>query len=435
MQDLLIKNGKALFFKENDVVLNKKDILIKNGKIAKIEDKITEKEIENLKIIDATDKIVMPGLINTHAHIPMSIFRETTEGCKLYEWLTEKIWPIEDKLTKEDVYFASMLSCIEMISTGTTCINDQYFMSEEIRKAVRNCKVRAVITRTIMDTDGSLEERVKEFIDLYNSRDLNEDLITYSVAPHSLYTCSDKCLETTANLAKEYNLPIHVHFLESIDEIDDIQKKHGKPAIEVLKKHFDGIHTILAHGVHLNDHDIEILKTMDCGIAHNPISNMRLGCSIADTTKYISQGINVALGTDGQGSGSNLDMFETMRVACLIQGGIHENEARLTAKDAIHMATINGAKLLGLENKIGSIEIGKDADLILINIEESLENITMLPNLNEIANLVYNTSGKNVDTTIVKGNILMEGRKIQIDGVNVDEIIAKCKQIQYNSDV
>lgn len=134
-------------------------------------------------------------------------------------------------------------------------------------------------------------------------------------------------------------------------------------------------------------------------------------------------------GTDGQGSGSNLDMFEAMRVACLMQGGIHENEQRLTAKDVIKMATINGAKLLGLQDKIGSIEIGKDADIILVNIKENLDNITMLPNLNKIANLVYNTSGKNVDTTIVKGNVLMENRKIQIDGIDVNEIVEKCKNI------
>ena len=137
-------------------------------------------------------------------------------------------------------------------------------------------------------------------------------------------------------------------------------------------------------------------------------------------------------GTDGQGSGSNLDMFEAMRVACLIQGGIHENEQRLTAKDVIKMATINGAKLLGLQDKIGSIEIGKDADIILVNIKENLDNITMLPNLNKIANLVYNTSGKNVDTTIIKGNVLMENRKIQIDGIDINEIVEKCKKIIEN---
>lgn len=425
MQDLLIKGGKVLLFKDNDVSIQKKDVLIENGKITQIKEKIEErKEIKKIEVID---HIVMPGLINTHAHIPMSIFRETTEGCKLYEWLNEKIWTREDKLTKEDVYWASMLSYYEMIATGTTTINDQYFMSEEIRHAAEDCKVRAVITRPIMDADGRFAQRVKEFREFYESRDRNNDLITYSVAPHSLYTCSDACLQVTADLAREYDLPIHVHFLESIDEIEDIKKQHKKKAIEVLKQFFDGIHTILAHGVHLDAEDIKILKTMDCGIAHNPISNLRLGCTIADTTKYIKEGLNVALGTDGQGSGSNLDMFEAMRVACLIQGGIHENEERITAKDVLRMATINGAKLLGLEEKIGSIEVGKDADLIIVNTKESLDNITMLPNLNEIANLVYNTSGRNVDTTIVKGEVLMENRQMKIG--DVQSVINKCKEI------
>ena len=424
MNKILIKNGKVLLLKNEDIVIENKDILIENGKIVKIERNIQDNAD---KVIDAQNHIVMPGLINTHAHIPMSIFRETTEGCKLYEWLNDKIWPIEDKLTREDIYWASMLSYIEMISTGTTCVNDQYFMPEQIREAAVNTGVRAVITRPIVDMGGDLQTRINEFRELYESRDENNALITYSVAPHSLYTCSDKALEACTSLAKEYNLPIHVHFLESIDEIEDIKNKHGRPAIQVLRDYFKDVHTRLAHCVKLTDEDIEVLKTMDCGIAHNPISNLRLGCKIADTTKYLKQGLNVALGTDGQGSGSNMDMFEAMRVACLAQGGIHENEERITAKDAVKMATINGAKLLQLDNKIGSIEVGKDADIILVNIEEKLDNITMLPNLNKIANLVYNTSGRSVDTTIVKGNILMENR--QIKNVDVNEVIMKCNKI------
>lgn len=292
MESIVIKSGKVLLFKNNDVVIEKKEILVQNGKIVKIEDEINE---PNSYIVDAKDCIVMPGLINTHSHIPMSIFRETTEGCSLYEWLHEKIWPKEEKLTEEDIYYASMLTFAEMISTGTACINDQYFITEQIRKAAKEAKVRAVLTRPLMDTDDTLEMRVQEFIKLYETRDKEDDLITYSVAPHGLYTCSEKALKKAAELAKEYNLPIHVHFLESIDEIQDIQNLHGKPAIEVLKEHFDGIHTILAHGVKLTDDDIEILKTMDCGIAHNPVSNLRLGCKIADTTKYLKEGINVAL--------------------------------------------------------------------------------------------------------------------------------------------
>lgn len=424
---MIIKNGNVLLFKDNDVVIEKTDVKIKDGKIVKIDNNLELEDGE--KVIDAKEKVVMPGLINTHTHIAMSIFRGTFEGCSLYTWLNEKIWPIEAKLTREDVYNASMLSIAEMISTGTTCFNDHYFFAEETRKAVEETGMRAVLTRVLMDTDGddAGQTRIDEFEKFYDTRDENNDLITYTVSPHGLYTCSSKCLEKASSLARKYNLPVHVHFLESIDEIDNIKKMHGMTGVEVLKRYFDGIHTILAHGVKLNDEDIEELKHMDIGIAHNPISNLRLGCKIADTTKYTKNNINVALGTDGQGSGNNLDMFETLRTACLIQGGIHENEDRLTSKDAIKMATINGAKLLKIDDKVGSIEEGKDADIILVDMSQSLDNITKLPNNDIISNLVYNTCGRDVDTTIVKGNILMEARRLK--NINIEGIIEKIHKI------
>ena len=183
------------------------------------------------------------------------------------------------------------------------------------------------------------------------------------------------------------------------------------------------MHIILAHGVKISDEDIKVLKTLDCGIAHCPISNLRLGCKIADTTKYLDEGINVALGTDGQGSGNNLDMFEAMKIAGLIQGGIHENEKRISAKDVIKMATINGAKLLGLEDKIGSIEVGKRADIIIVNISDKLDNVKMLPNIDIVSNLVYNADGKNVDTTIVNGQVLMENRNVKV--IDTNKVVKK----------
>ena len=423
---MLIKDGKVILFKDNDVSAENKDIRIENDIIKQIEDNIESQA--NEKVIDASNKVVMPGLINTHAHITMSIFRGTFEGCNLYTWLHEKIWPIEAELTEDQVYDATMLSILEMISTGTTCVNDHYFFSKKIRQALEESKMRAVLTRVLMDSDGkeASEQRINEFIDLYETRDKNNNLITYTVSPHSLYTCSDALLEKSKELAIKYNLPIHTHFLESIDEIEDIQKLHGEEASKVLKKYFDGIHLILAHCVKLNDEDIEILKTLDCGIAHNPISNFRLGCKIADTTKYLKNGINVALGTDGQGSGNNLDMFEAMKVAALSQGGIYENEKFINSRDVLKMATINGAKLLGLDKEIGSIEEGKKADLIIVDIAPKLDNIKMVPNNDVISNLVYNIEGRNVETTIVNGEILMENRKFV--NLNVEKIIEKMKK-------
>ncbi len=422
---MLIKNGNVIIFEEDDVKVKKLDIRINGDIIEEMEEKLDEKIGE--KVIDTTDKVVMPGLINTHAHIAMSIFRGTFEGCDLYTWLNEKIWPIEAKLTEEQVYDATMLSILEMISKGTTCVNDHYFFSEQIRKALEESKMRAVITRVLMDNDGkeASENRINEFVELYESRDRNNDLITYSVAPHGLYTCSGEVLRKSRELALKYNLPIHVHFLESINEIESIKELHGDTGANVLKKYFDGLHIILAHGVKISDEDIKVLKTLDCGIAHCPISNLRLGCKIADTTKYLDEGINVALGTDGQGSGNNLDMFEAMKIAGLIQGGIHENEKRISAKDVIKMATINGAKLLGLEDKIGSIEIGKKADIIIVDISDKLDNVKMLPNIDIVSNLVYNADGKNVDTTIVNGQVLMENRNVKV--IDTNKVVKKIK--------
>lgn len=425
-EKILIKNGKVLLFKDNEPTIQDVDVRINNGKIKEVGKDLAKEDAEYT--IDATDKIVMPGLINTHTHIAMCIFRGTFEGCNLYTWLNDKIWPIEAKLTPEQIYNASMYSIIEMISTGTTCANDQYFMAEETRKAAEKLNMRMVITRALMDTDGlDFDKKIQEFKDLYETRNKENDLITYTVSPHGFYTCTPSALEKIRNLALEYKLPIHVHFMESIDEVESIKKLHGMRGSEVLKKYFGDMHTILAHGVKLDDEDIEILKELDCGIAHNPVSNLRLGCKIADTTKYLKNGINVALGTDGQGSGNNLDMFEAMRTACLIQGGIHENEERITSRDAIKMATINGAKLLGLDDKIGSIEKGKDADIILVDISKKLDNITKLPNNDLVSNLVYNTSGRDVDTTIIKGKILMQNREIK--NINVNDIIKNVENI------
>lgn len=228
MKDILIQNGTVLFFTEDtsEIYFEKKDILLSEGKIQKIEDRIESSP--DYTIIDATQKCVMPGLINTHTHLPMSIFRETFEGCTLYDWLQNKIWPLEANLTDEQVYDATMLSYLEQIRTGTTCTNDQYFFSESIRKAARKSKVRTVLTRVLMDSDGerASQKRFEEFENLYNTRTAEDSLITYTVAPHGLYTCSSECLKKASKLADQYHLPVHVHFLESMKEADDIERLH-----------------------------------------------------------------------------------------------------------------------------------------------------------------------------------------------------------------
>ena len=420
---IYIKNATIISMSKNREKIEEDiDIEIENNKIKTIGKNI--KVEENSKIIDATGKVVMPGLINTHSHVPMSIFRETVDGYALQDWLTKKIWPMEDKLTKEDIYYASMLSFIEMIKTGCTAINDMYSMTEEIIKAALDCKIRIQTTRTLMDMNNEDEgkKRFEELEKVLNEYSKKEELITFNVGIHGLYTSSKEYVEKCIEFAKKNELLLHMHFCENTKEVEDIKESYKEEPIKIIEQEFKDIKTILAHCVKLNKQDIEKLSKLDISVSHCPISNLKLGCGIADISEMIKKGINVSLGTDGQGSGSNLDLFETMKFTALLQKGQKEDATEIPAYEVLKMATINGAKTLGLENKIGSIEEGKDADLIILNLEDAVTS----PINDLCSDIVYNAKGINVITTIVNGNILMENRKIKI---NEKEIYDECAKI------
>ncbi len=419
---ILIKNCNLISMSEKREKYEEGiDILINNDKIEAIDKSINQDSCD--KIIDAKGKVVMPGLINTHAHIPMSIFRDTLDGYGLQEWLNDKIWPMEDKLTEEDIYYASLLSCIEMIKGGTTCSNDQYFMTESIIKAVLETGLKIHCTRTLMDIGGNLEERLIELEELIN-RYNNNDKVNINIGVHGLYTCSKECVEKAVDLAKKYNSYIHMHFAENSKELEDIKNLHNTNSpIDLLKEYYKDIHLVLAHCVKVEPDEMGKLKGLDISVAHCPVSNLKLGCGVAKIKEFIDNGINVSLGTDGQGSGNNLDMFSTMAYTALLQKGINEDATILPAYEVIKMATINGAKALNVEDKIGSIEEGKQADVIIIDLEE-----TMTQPINDIfSNIVYNTRPNNVITTIVNGKIIMENRKIS--SINEKEIYEKCNNI------
>lgn len=399
------------------------DIKIDENKIVEIGKNLDKNHVD--KVIDATGKIVMPGLINTHAHVPMSIFRETVDGYNLQDWLSKKIWPMEDKLTNEDIYYASYLSFLEMIQTGTTTINDMYFMTEDIIKAALNTKIRLQTTRTLMNLVGNEEgeNRLKELEELLGSYQGKYENITFNVGIHGLYTSNKQYVEKCIQFAKKYELPIHMHFCENTKEVQDIKNEYEKEPIKVLIDNFKDTKLLLAHGVKIEKEDIKKLKQIgDISISHCPISNLKLGCGIANVQEMIENGINVSLGTDGQGSGSNLDLFEAMKFAALLQKGKEEDAMLMPAYEVLKMATINGAKALGLEEKIGSIEEGKLADIIILN----LDTIVTKPVNDICSDIVYNVKGNNVETTIVNGKILMENRKLQVDN---PEILEKCKEI------
>lgn len=422
---ILIKNCNLISMNlkepENKIQKNM-DILIENEKIIKISKNIKDSAE---KVIDGTEKIVMPGLINTHAHVPMSIFRETVDGYITQDWLTQKIWPVEAKFTEEDVYFASMLSYIEMIYSGTTTINDMYFMQNKIVDAALDTGVRLQVTRTLMDTDGSGERKlveIEEFIKKYKEK---YDTISLNVGIHGLYTNTEEYLQKGLEIAKKYKLPVNMHFCENEQEREDIRKMYNIASpIEPIKKYFKNIHLILAHAVKLTNEEIEKIAKQDIYIAHCPISNLKLGCGIAPITKMQEENICISLGTDGQGSGSNLDMFETMKYTALLQKGYLENPTLMPAYEVLKMATINGAKTLNLENQIGSIEEGKLADIIILNLDSPLT----LPLNDIIAEIVYNVKAQNVETTIVNGKILMENKVFKLKN-DPKVIYEKCENI------
>ncbi len=405
----VIKNGQVITMDPNRKdKIEELDIVIKDDTIVEI---AKDYKGHADKVIDATNKIVMPGLINCHTHLGMSIFRCTNDSLSLMDWLNNKIWPIEDKMTDQDIYYTTLLSCIEMIKTGTTTSADHYFGNLTI-DAIKKSKVRCLFTRVLMDNDNKGKERIHEFIKLYENNKVCSPLITFSVAPHSLYTCSKEYLEEIKNLADKYNLPIHIHFSENLDEINNINNIYKKKSAEVLKDlGFLNTKLILAHGVFIDEDELELLKNKNISIVHNPVSNLNLGCGFAPISKYIENNINVCIGTDGQGSGNSLNMFEHIKYVDMIQKALYKNPLVMNSYDVLKMATINGAKALGLEKEIGSIEENKKADIIILN----LNNIEIHPTVNIISEIVHGLSVNNIDTTIINGEILMKNRKLLLD--------------------
>lgn len=410
----LIKNATVITMDDTrDEQYEKLDIVIADDTIKEL---TNEYKGEYDKLIDATNKVVMPGLINCHTHLGMSVFRATNDSLTLEKWLQEKIWPIEDKLTDDDIYYTTMLSCIEMIKSGTTTSNDMYYNCNGSLKAIKECQVRSLFSRCLMDSDGGGDKRIEEFLKLYNEN-VSQDLITFSVAPHAIYTCSYEYLKRCANLAKELKLPIHIHFCENLDEVNNIKNKYHKSPLALLKElGYLENKLILAHATYISDLELEELKNRDVSFVHNPISNLNLGCGIADITKYRKY-VNITLGTDGQGSGNNLNLFKHMSYVDLLQKGIYKDPTIFSSYDVLKIATINGAKALGLGNLVGSITPGKKADIIIID----LDSTETYPSPDLITNIVHNVDASNIDTTIVNGKILMENHQIKLS-INEDDI-------------
>lgn len=412
MSSILIKNAYIVSMVSP---ISKADLYIEDGLIKEIG--IIDKEAD--KTIDASGKVVMPGLINTHTHVAMSVFRGYSDELELMEWLSTKMWPIEDKMVSDDVYYASLLSIVEMIKSGTTTFNDQYFFEEATAKAASETGVRAMLSRCIIGDNEGADTRIKEAEELYNVwNNASNGKINICVGIHAPYTCSPETIVKSIELAKKLNTMIHIHYLETEDEIKQIKEKYNKTVTEYLKETgiFD-CKTLLAHGVWINEEDAQELKKYDVAVSHNPISNQKLGSGIANIKMLLENGITVGIGTDGQGSTNTLDMFEEIKSALYLQKVVNRSATAMSGFEALKMATIDGAKALGLEKEIGSLEVGKKADVIIVDLDKP----HLIPVHDIYSTLAYSVNGADVETVIIDGNIVMEDRKM----LTVDEEMVK----------
>ncbi|HPT78775.1 MAG TPA: amidohydrolase [Candidatus Atribacteria bacterium] len=379
------------------------------------------------KRVDGHGMLALPGFVNTHTHVAMTIFRGYANDMALWDWLAEKIWPAEELLTGEDAYWATLLGAAEMIQAGVTTFADMYMFMTQTARAVEDCGIRAVLARGLSGPDGSTDERHREVEELRTWRTRAQGRITTMIGPHSIYTCSRDYLKVCKGMAEKHGVGIHIHLSETEQEVRDCIREHGCTPVRLLMELglFD-LPVLAAHCVHLNDEDIEILAESGVRVSHNPSSNLKLSSGFAPVTRLLERGICVAFGTDGAASNNNLSVWKEMTLASLIAKGQSGDPAALPAKTALRMATAMGAKALSLDKVTGSLEKGKKADIILIDTNKP----HYFPKGDREVNLVYSGYSQDVDTVIVNGRILMAGRElttIDMDRVHyeVDKIVSR----------
>jgi 5-methylthioadenosine/S-adenosylhomocysteine deaminase len=378
--------------------------------------------------IDARGEVVLPGLVNTHTHAPMVMYRGLADDLALMDWLQKYIFPAEAKtVSPEMVRIGTRLAALEMIESGTTTYADMYYFEEEIAKATRDAGLRGVLGETIIQfpvadakTPAEGLKRAEAFIKSFR----NDSLIVPAVAPHALYTNDAATLVACAELGRKYGVPVIIHLAETEDELKIARDQHHATPVGYLESiGFWGPRTLAAHGVWVNDDDIQILKKHDVGVSHNPESNMKLASGTAPVTKYLAAGVALGLGTDGAASNNDLDMFEAMRQASFLAKHATRDPTAVPARTALDMATIGGARALSMERLIGSLEVGKRADLIAVSMSAARQT----PMYDPISHLVYVTRGDDVRTTIVNGKVLMKNRELRT--LDRDAVIADANRL------
>ncbi|WP_094228121.1 amidohydrolase family protein [Methanolobus psychrotolerans] len=426
MADMIIKNAYILTMDPSVGDIENGAVVIENGKIKEIG---TSTKCSAEKVIDAKGSVLMPGLVNTHCHAGMTIFRGYADDMQLQDWLENHIWPAEAKLTDEDIYAGTRLACLEMIRSGTIAFADMYIHENRVAQAVDKAGIRAALSYGMIDF-GDKEKADKElkegsaFVKEWNGK--ADGRIDTMYGPHAPNTCSRDFLIRVKEHAVRDNVKIHIHVLETEAELNYMKENFGMCSIHFLKGiDFWGPDVLAAHCVWLSDGDIKILAEYGVNISHNPVSNMKLASGICPVSKLLDAGANVCIGTDGCASNNNLDMFEEMRTAALLQKVSTMDPTVLPARTVLAMATVNGAKALGI--KSGMLKEGYNADMIIVDMNKA----HLTPVYDVASHLVYAASGKDVKTTIVNGKVLMEdGKVLSMDEQEViDAAIKRSKDL------
>jgi len=367
---------------------------------------------------------LIPGLINTHTHAAMNLMRGLADDLPLMSWLEQHIWPAEAAHVSETfVYDGTLLACAEMLRAGITCFNDMYFFPDAAARAVLNAGMRATLGMILLefpsayagDADAYLH-RGLEIRDTFR----DEPLLNFCLAPHAPYTVSDKSFAKVLTYAEQLNVPIHMHVHETRDEINQSIALYGVRPIERLSRlGLLGLNLIAVHAVHLESEEISLLAQQGCHVAHCPSSNLKLASGISPIGSLIKAGVNIGLGTDGAASNNRLELFGEMRLAALLAKAASDQADTLPAHEALAMATIHGAKALGLDSEIGSLEIGKAADLVAVD----LSSLETTPCYDVASHLVYAAGREHVSHVWVAGELLVEDRRLT--RLNVDAILGK----------
>ena len=411
---LVVRNGIIITVDGNRRILNPGSIAINGTDIVAIDTPANiAARYQPKDTIDATGKVVMPGLINTHTHAAMVMYRGLGNDLALMDWLQKYIFPAEAKtVSPEFVRVGTRLALLEMIQSGTTLYSDMYYFEEEVARVTKAAGLRGVLGQTVIEfpvPDAKTPAEALKRTEAFAKEFANDELITPSVAPHAVYTLDAGTLTAVSDLARRLNIPVQIHLAETSAEIGLSQERHQMRPVAILDSlKFWAPVTIAAHAVWISPDEIALLKQRNVGVSNNPESNMKLASGTAPVVGYRKAGVSVGIGTDGAASNNDLDMFEAMRQAAFQQKLITMDPTVISAPEALEMATIGGARVVGQHAKVGSLEPGKRADLIVVGLSKARQ----APLFDPVAQIVYSSRGDDVETTIVNGRVVMRDRKV-----------------------